>query len=180
MIRQGAVKAARLFLVHRHCASLGTNEPELASLACNCHSADDAIRHDSARCDVAVTCELACQRYCFAFTPRPFFHRLRNQALMSSAARNQTNTPVIRLLYACICPEQQQTNLSPCSPIRPDLDAHTRQSHNLNEWPSHILITTSGSRLLLVPARGQVLGNPPPPHDLLGITGPSIHIPVCS
>lgn len=96
VIRQGAVKA-RLFLVHRHCASLGTNEPELASLACNCHSADDAIRHDSARCDVAVTCELACQRYCFAFTPRPFFHRLRNQALMSSAARNQTNTPVIRL-----------------------------------------------------------------------------------
>lgn len=65
VIRWGAVKA-RLFLVHRHCASLGTNEPGLASLACNCHSAGGASRLDSARCDVAVTCELACQRHCFA------------------------------------------------------------------------------------------------------------------
>lgn len=68
VIRQGAVKA-RLFLVHRHCASLGTNEPGLASLACNCHSACGASHLNSARCDVAVTCEprLSAALFCLHF-----------------------------------------------------------------------------------------------------------------
>ena len=125
LIRQRAVDA-RLFLVHRHCASLGTNEPWFA---CSCYSAGGASCSNLTQCFVTVTCDS------FGRTVSPIhssslrgtFHIPKSNFDVVSRQEKKKKTCLLSRLHS---PEQHQTEPSLCLPYGL-LSRHTRDRHTV-------------------------------------------------
>jgi hypothetical protein len=151
LIRQGAVKA-RLFLVHRHCASLGTNEPRLA---CNCHSAGGASRHDwHGVMRPSPVSRLSAALYSPFFSlQRHFSHAGFKVGFNVIRCEQPANTPVITTAFAMPAAGRPLFLLAHTASSGGTHETVTQSDGQVTSWsqrPNHVG--------LLVPSRGQVLG----------------------